>query len=419
MRTFTTTARAFTRATALGLVTTTLVFATGYNSILYGDVIANSTCGSQTLSVPMCYCHKGYFKDWSENKCKKCHPGYYQEHNNAQGACSLCVQGRFANESGQSACKLCPAGKFGFSSNPIASVSHTIDGLTNYGATACKSCPAGFHSIPLSHMISHDIPCEKCEAGKYSPYNGSLRCKSCGTGTYQNEVGQSTCKLCPPGQFKNGSVHLSHTCHLSRPGFYSNNRISEEPCRKGTYSDTPGSENCKFCEAGKFMSHTAAKNCINCATREYQPSIGATDGCKFCPLGQSSFTYPRVNCTPGPLGTYDSLAVNNGSHLHSGIGDFLYAPPGWYAPAGCLELKPCEVGKYSAVKGSSYCNHCPPVNTQQCSHKQPSVCRCNNGALCDRWSTTDRAHPPHTMTNLVNPSANSVKRARIHPIEIP
>ena len=43
----------------------------------------------------------------------------------------------------------CPASKFGFSSNPIASVSHTIDGKTNYGATACVA--ASFHSIPEPH----------------------------------------------------------------------------------------------------------------------------------------------------------------------------------------------------------------------------------------------------------------------------
>ena len=71
-------------------------------------------------------------------------------------------------------------------------------------------------------------------------------------------------------------------------------------------------------------------------------------------------------------GTYDSLAVNNGSHLHSGIGDF-HALPGSYAPAGCLELKPCEVGKYSAVKVVPTAIIALLVNTQQCSHKQPNV----------------------------------------------
>lgn len=396
MRYFATTVCAFPHAIDFVLLAHTVVIVTGYNSMLYGDPIANSTCGSQTLSVPMCYCHQGFLKDWSENKCKKCHPGYFQEHNNAQGACSLCAQGRFANESGQGTCKLCPAGKYGFSSNPIMSVSGTIDGLTNYGATACKSCPAGFYSIPLSHMINHDIPCEKCEAGKYSPRSGSLKCRSCGSGTYQNEVGQSTCKLCPPGQFKNSSIHLSHTCHLSRPGFFSNNRISEEPCGKGTYSDTPGSEQCKLCEVGKFMSHTAAKNCINCADREYQPLEGATDGCKFCPLGQSSFTYPRVNCTPGPLGTYDTLAINNGSDLHSGIGDFLYAPPGWYAPAGCLELKRCEVGRYSTVKGSSYCNPCPS-GKHTAMYTQATTCK---DAKTGHYATNGRERPcPPTTYN--------------------
>ena len=41
------------RATALGLVTTTEVFATEFNSILYGDV--NIGLWNATLSVPMCY----------------------------------------------------------------------------------------------------------------------------------------------------------------------------------------------------------------------------------------------------------------------------------------------------------------------------------------------------------------------------
>ena len=48
----------------------------------YQDPITNSTCGSPTLSVSMCYCHRGNYKDWGIDKCEKCSPGYYSEHNN-------------------------------------------------------------------------------------------------------------------------------------------------------------------------------------------------------------------------------------------------------------------------------------------------------------------------------------------------
>ena len=48
----------------------------------YQDPITNSTCGSPTLSVSMCYCHRGNYKDWSIDKCEKCSPGYFSEHNN-------------------------------------------------------------------------------------------------------------------------------------------------------------------------------------------------------------------------------------------------------------------------------------------------------------------------------------------------
>ena len=36
----------------------------------YQDPITNSTCGSPTLSVSMCYCHRGNYKDWSIDKCE-------------------------------------------------------------------------------------------------------------------------------------------------------------------------------------------------------------------------------------------------------------------------------------------------------------------------------------------------------------
>ena len=272
----------------------------------YGVPIINSTCGSPTLSVPMCYCHRGHYKDWSADICEKCMPGYYAEHNNALGAaCHLCSTGRFANETGQSSCKLCPAGKFGNSSNPINPMTGLIEGFTTYGATACVDCPVGFYSIALNQMTNHDIPCEQCPAGKYNDVKGSFKCSNCVSGQYQNELGSSECKLCPHGQFKNASIHLSHTCHLAKPGYYSNNRISEFKCPTGKYSDLPGLNECKLCEPGKYVKKRGAQFCINCDKGKYQPLRGASTPCIECNIGKYSYGYPRVNCTTCYLGSYD------------------------------------------------------------------------------------------------------------------
>ena len=355
----------------------------------YQDPITNSTCGSPTLSVSMCYCHRGNYKDWSIDKCEKCSPGYFSEHNNGlHAACHLCSFGKFANESGQSSCKLCPAGKFGNSSNPINPMTGLIEGLTRYGATSCAECPIGFYSIALNQMTDHDIPCEQCPTGKYNDVKGSFKCSLCARGKYQNELGKSECKFCPLGQWNNNTndeknphyYHLSSGtnvgCWKAKRGHYSNDRTSELKCPKGKYADGLGFSECKLCEAGKYTDSTGSEICTECGLGEYQPLQGASEPCKSCALGKFSYEIPKVNCSTCKLGSYDHRIIQ--SHLGgideiSNVSICFWAKPGYYAPAGGLEYKVCEKGKYTSEFRSSSCIQCP-LGKHTANQKQSTTC---------------------------------------------
>ena len=142
-----------------------------------------------TVSLP---CPKGRFS--ADGR-------YYGARNGVNDSCTLCPQGKYAEEDESS---------------------------------ACTDCAAGFE-LPFEGSSSQS-DCSACGVGEYANATGTASCSSCASGTYASASATITCATCPEGTWTAGAGGES-TCVVCDGGQYGANCQDEcqYACRaKGT-----------------------------------------------------------------------------------------------------------------------------------------------------------------------------------------
>ena len=159
----------------------------------------------------------------------------------------------------------------------------------------CSKCPAGTYSE------QGDEVCTPCEKGKKAPNDGTKnKCEDCPPGEYSDDIGYTYCKTCQAGQFSNNGKdqYGSTDC---------------EPCKAGYYAPSSGSSGCMKCPAGHYTNKAKGADACKAASTGYY--VGETNANSLphlqqykCPIGSYTSTPGQEQCTSCPpnTSTYDT-----------------------------------------------------------------------------------------------------------------
>ncbi len=289
------------------------------------DVVASNVTAKSCTP-----CLRGYQNELMQDSCKLCPIG--RINTQIEGAktldegCSLCVAGRYNDETDKNTCKLCPSGRYlptegeTSLSNCIlcnAGYYHTLEGQVSInactecepgkyedeqGSSGCNDCAKGKYSDGTTAATSETV-CVSCEAGFYNDLEGQVyvaACKLCDAGQFSNEAATFACKNCLVGRFKPSDSQTD--CNDCPIDTYQNLEGQGEckRCPNGRYNDLTLQTECKVCDAGQHndMSDTSTSPnlCEMCPYAKYAPKAnavnpddagyGSEDACIFCPAGQ-------------------------------------------------------------------------------------------------------------------------------------
>lgn len=151
-----------------------------------------------------------------------------------------------------------------------------------------------------------------------------------------------------------------------------------QPCMKGTFKPTAGTDLCRNCPAGTFSSTIAASTCETCSEMTYSASTGASSRSSCLPCDQSI-----------GLGT-----------LQRGASSCASCIPGWRSPTGAApcarcadgqiaqefgatECTSCDEGLYASEYNNS-CVACPDLMVQPPGGSRWDSCVCGQGARYDQ-----------------------------------
>ena len=292
----------------------------------YSESIGQSDPSVACLSCPRGYaqdmtgktfclpCMPGLFQDKEQQAlCQVCHAGRYQVEEQSTG-CNICPQGWYSDINSSTWCKQCQAGQFQSLSEQV---SCNACPLGMYGdhlhdnKTYCAECPSGY-----SQSTQGGTLCFECLPGFFSEANMSLTCAECPKGWFQNGPGQSACAKPFLGHIVLGGVMQMQVakgwqmlcensskgvvyCHDSAPcpkGRYGESPPSNKclPCMAGRTSSS-GSLSCIECEKGKFANYSSSDACWPCNQSQgmYSDELGAKN-CKSCSRGEMSVGHDCV-----------------------------------------------------------------------------------------------------------------------------
>ena len=112
----------------------------------------------------------------------------------------------------------------------------------------------------------HNYLFAECSPGKYSAAGLSL-CIDCDQGTYSDKPGSSECKLCPIGRVSsNGAAVCSFAC---APGTSASLHGHCPGCKAGKYSNMPNSPKCFACPPGKVSGEKSTTCLSECPVGTY------------------------------------------------------------------------------------------------------------------------------------------------------
>ncbi|XP_063692807.1 zonadhesin-like [Bolinopsis microptera] len=385
---------------------------------------------------------------------RPCDAGHYCEAGKDQ---QECPPGTFSAKRGlksSSECDPCPAGKYceGGKSSTSGDCEPGCYCPAESSVQCQEECTAGNYcegtspqQVPCPDGSYQDQPreadCAECGAGRLCPTGSEeqLPCKTghfcpggtgentnlmqCPAGTYSNKTdlaGEEDCTPCDGGWFCDepgltapvGQCEPGYYCtsgvNSATPSFSSSGTggqcqagykcgkgsVNQVPCDAGTYSDTPGSTECKECvegyvcktqaatydenpcEAGNYCPEGSSEQ-TPCTHGTYNPDQGSTSvsSCKPCEPGQ--WCSERQSSPNGPCkeGWFCTGGSSSSTPLKGDTGG--PCTEGSYCPEGSPEAIPCERGYY-----------CP--DTQQAEYNRDHDCEA--GYYCDGGASTPTQH---------------------------
>ena len=322
---------------------------TGCTSCVHGKIAATANasgcteCPAGTSSLMYDYYHQARFTSnlnevtfWQKQsltECRSCPTWTYQP-NAGQVECLLCQEGYTSQFSpSRTLCTKCPLGTYTgdwrAQNGYYAAGMYSIPSLNFSGhGLPCIICPAGKQSLTENSFTCALCPrgyfkeqetlnppnlpklCSACDAGQYTPAEGSTTCTNCSAGTYaegagtpactpcmqnmfsivQSSTSRNDCKKCPAGTDTQGNTGIASPdgCIPCNPAFYSpTNGSSCIPCEEGYANADTGQTACKECLPGTF-SRGQAINCSECSR---------CTGYSGDPYKQMYATYKESDCT--------------------------------------------------------------------------------------------------------------------------
>ena len=336
-------------------------------------------------SLTNCTCNLGHTGP-NGGPCVACDAGTYKDLNGS-AACSLCLPGKFSNETGavsDTSCDNCQSGSHSSEGSVICSCNK---GFTGPDGGPCMICPAGKYKD-----MNGTMACADCAAGKFldtTGGNSSEACVKCETGKYVTSTGSNSstdCKTCPAyasslagsSQIKNCSCNKGYTgpdgqaCSACVAGSYKNITGSNTCllCEAGTYSGESGlisSDNCTLCPIGSTSAGAGSNSASNCTCNLGYTLEGSK--CVACVTGKFKDTIGAQNCTECPDHLLSPLASTSATNCRCGVG---------YTGPNGVACTPCAAGTYKDVNGSAPCTLCPggtySTATTQVSNATCSLC---------------------------------------------
>ena len=315
--------------------------------------------------------------------CKNCTAGQYQPIQKAiVTSCTLCLAGRYADETGrflETQCERCAKGRWTPSGSATrTSCSNCAAGkFSSKDGTLCVGCPKGRYTNKTGQFL--EAHCTKCTPGKYQNNTGqseSSACKTCTSSTnggvyslsgdplcrpctgkklWQNMSGQPACKTCDPGLVANEP--------------YNNLCVCAKACLPGTFLN-PGTVLCEPCPAGTALTSyggIAVGACLNCSAGLWSDEKGLSSSCKKCPKGRSGVltggTVMETTCTRCKEGLqYQNVAGQTAcksSACQKGTYSIATANSDTSKEPTCTG---CPTGKFNAAIGltkEADCSECP------------------------------------------------------------
>ena len=281
-----------------------------------------------------------------------------------------------------------------------AQIGHTED-VINAGFQ--HNTPTGIHSErssmffkgPLSiyadPMIAEGFPfpVPMCPPGHFFPYNkpnpwknlagktGTELCSSCTTGRWSTSAMAPNCNPIAPGKMllNQKLVPCPKGSHCQAGAAHT--------CTSGTFSETPGNQECDSCAIGTF-STGGAVTCTPCMPGFLQTKPGQ-DHCdkpkagKIALGGTNSIQVPDgweiegFVAKPCKEGTYGNTEEANKTFCNA-------CPAGWSSYEGSLVCLPCAKGKFSPRPSMAQCTLCQPGTYQPQEFMGSTVClKCPTG----------------------------------------
>ncbi len=347
----------------------------------------------------------------------------------SNGACSLCVAGKYKAGTGADLCTDCSVNTHSAtvgatlpgtclacgqnSQSPSGSVALT-DCICNLGYTGpnggtCTACgqnsqsPSGSLALTdcicnLGYTGPNGGTCAACEAGKYKPTTGSGICTDCGAGKHSASTAatvETACSDCP----ENMPPSVDRSSCQCGTGYTGTACIA---CVAGKYKSVTGAGSCTDCTAGKFSNMIAASAeaaCTVCAAGKYVIDVGASI-CLDCGQGRYKATVPTVPTVPVAAVTCSGTNCGSGCIPVSGAtsGTISDGPGDYQNIANCWWL-------ITTTRGVQITLYFQLFNTES-GYDFVKVCA---APACDSVSQLVRVSGSHSSANFY-PSTNGYMR---------
>ena len=367
----------------------------------------------------------------SEQACL-CVPGFYQR----DGACSMCAEGRFKNETSNAPCSLCARGAISAVPGALECVACLANSqsLPSEGGAKCV-CSAGYYQADVALARPS---CQPCAVDTYQHLTGSTSCSECPVdsssalaapalyacicraGLFEFDQDTGACAPCAPGSYKeqaldnDGDFAACDACEENKttvPGALS---VEQCVCKRGFYG---AGDACLACAAGSFKNTTGAAECAPCPESSFSVHnpVQGTLACSSCAeaLG-SPFGITRRDSSVSVDACVCNASMGYGDGAESGCAlcgtgtSAEYEDADEYiAPTSvCVD---CAEGKYADVQGLVACKTCRGNSS---SHPPRVRCVCDAGytfddfaastlALAERVSGVCKACAPSTFKDAV------------------